>query len=477
MLKRSGRTALEVRRSWWSAVPGIVDDAALLRAFSCLEPFPSVVLAVSGGPDSMALMHLARRWARLAERSTAGFAVVTIDHKLRAESKDEAAFVAERARALGFSHTTIEWTGEKPKTGLQAAARKARYDLLSEYCAARDIGCIVTAHTEDDQAETFLMRLRRGSGLDGLAAMATLSNRAGVTVARPLLRFSKTRLAAYLRASSIPFVQDPSNENTAFERVRIRYAMRALASAGVTRPSLAMAATRLGRSREALIRITDDFLDRHFQVTHLAQGQIGLEAFDALPGDIALRALARVLALIGGQQEAPRLIRAERLLASLKAGKMEATLGGCIVISAAGKLNFYREPGRMKAPLLEFEPGASCVWDGRFLITFAAEGERGTMVRQLGADGWLLYRKVMKQRRLGGEANRLAALTTPALWKGNFLICAPMLGFFHNRPGVPGEAAPQPIKAALAPSLTRFFIHVSTEAASALGKDTPIPYL
>ncbi len=154
---------------------GIIGDAALLAAFSCLEPFPSAVLAVSGGPDSMALMQLARRWARLKNRDAAAFAVVTIDHRLRAESAQEAAFVGERARALGLTHATIPWTDAKPKTGVQASARRARYELLAGYCKAHAFSCIVTAHTEDDQAETFLMRLRRGSGVDGLAAIAAVS--------------------------------------------------------------------------------------------------------------------------------------------------------------------------------------------------------------------------------------------------------------------------------------------------------------
>ena len=238
-------------------MPSIVGDAALLRAFSCLEPFPSAVLAVSGGPDSMALMSLARRWAALKGRELASFAVVTIDHALRPESAGEAAFVAEQARRMGFSHAVIEWTGAKPKTGLQAAARQARYDLLFAFCAARAIGCVVTAHTADDQAETFLMRLRRGSGVDGLAGMAPVSSRGAIALVRPLLAFSKARLTASLRASSTPFIQDPSNENEAFERVRLRRAMKALAAAGIGRPSLTMAASRIGRSRDALLKIAE----------------------------------------------------------------------------------------------------------------------------------------------------------------------------------------------------------------------------
>ena len=458
-------------------MPSIISDASLLRAFSCLEPFPSVVLAVSGGPDSMALMHLARRWLEMKGRPAV--AVATVDHGLRAESKAEAAFVADQARKLGFAHTTLEWMGEKPKTGIQAAARRARYDLLASHARSCGMACIVTAHTEDDQAETLLMRLRRGSGIDGLAAMAPVSDRNGAAIVRPLLGFSKARLTACLRALSVPFLRDPSNENAAFERVRLRHASKALASAGITRSSLAMAAARLGRSRDALAKITDDFLVRNFQVTHLAQGKIDREAFDPLPDDIALRALARIVSLVGGAQEPPRLMRLEHLLAHLKSRKKETTLGGCIMIDASGTLNFYREPGRLRVKPMPFEPGAKRVWDRRFILAFASIDESrtndsGVTVRQLGSEGWLSFRKAIKERGLPLEANRLAALTTPALWKGNHLLCAPLLSFSE----VEGDFfSKKPIEAALAPSFTRFLTGVPNEAASVLGKATPIPYL
>ena len=221
-------------------MPRIIGDAALLSAFAPLEAYPNAALAVSGGPDSMALMHLAVRWLNLKGRKPASIAVLTVDHGLRPEAAEEAAFVATRAAGLGFAHATLAWAGQKPKTGIQAAAREARYGLMTAYCREHGIGCLVTAHTEDDQAETFLMRLRRGSGLDGLAAMAAVSDRGGVTIVRPLLGLSKARLTAYLRSLGVPFASDPSNSNASFERVRLRHAMKALAAAGIARPALGL---------------------------------------------------------------------------------------------------------------------------------------------------------------------------------------------------------------------------------------------
>jgi tRNA(Ile)-lysidine synthase len=421
----------------------------------------------------MALMYLTRHWLDRTGRNLA-VTVVTVDHGLRPESKQEAAFAGEHARQLGFAHTTVEWTGDKPRAGIQAAARRARYDLLASHALSSGSACIVTAHTEDDQAETLLMRLRRGSGVDGLAAMAPISERNGVAIVRPLLGFSKGRLVAYLRAAAIPFIRDPSNNNAAFERVRLRHASKALAAAGITPSSLAMTAARLSRSRDALVTITEDFLDRHLQVTHLAQGKISLGAFEALPNDIALRALGRILSLIGGAGQPPRLMRLEHLFANLKFGKGEITLGGCIMVAASGTLNFYREPGRQKVKPMPFEPGAKKVWDGRFILAFASIDDSSMTVRQLGAEGWLFYKKSMTERGLPITATRLAALTTPSLWKGNRLMCAPLLSYSEPM----GDASTgQPAEAALAPSLARFFTAAPDQTASVLGKDTPIPYL
>ncbi len=436
-------------------MPFIISDAALLSAFAPLEAYTSAALAVSGGPDSMALMHLASRWLSLRGRGPASIAVLTVDHGLRAESADEAAFVAARAARLGFAHAALAWVGEKPKTGIQAAARNARYALMAAYCREHSIACLVTAHTEDDQAETFLMRLRRGSGLDGLAAMATVSERGGVPILRPLLGVSKARLTAYLRSLAIPFASDPSNSNTSFERVRLRHAMKALAAAGIARPALALSASRLGRSSEALCGIAAEFLERNFSVTNLGQGRINLEAFLALSPEIALRVLSRALALIGGKEEPPRMIKVERLLDELRAGKREAALGGCLVIAAAGILNFYREPGRIGPAQLVCQPGSSCTWDGRFVLTLAAGLSGDFPVAPLGARGWAICRKALKEQGQTVQVNRLAALTSPALWQGARLVSAPALGFADaETAGICAE----PLQVQLVPRLSHFLI-------------------
>ncbi len=432
---------------------GIISDAALLSAFAPIEPYPSMALAVSGGPDSMALMVLMRRWLRLMRREPEPVAVLTVDHRLRAQSKDEAAFVAAQARRLGFAHEILPWTGAKPAAGIQAAARIARYRLMTAFCREHAIACLVTAHTEDDQAETFLMRLRRGSGLDGLAAIAPTSERDGLPLIRPLLGFSKARLTAYLRAHAVPFVRDPSNDDASFERVRLRHAMKAFTSAGIGRAELARTASRLRRCREALEAGTTGFLEDHFRVTRLGMGEIDTKAFRALPDEIALRTLTEVLSLVSGKAEPPRMAKREALLRELKSGKERAALGECILIVTHESLRVFREPGRLRIAPVSCHPGTTCAWDGRFELTFPADLPDGISVAPLGRRGWDLYRKSLQDRALRTAFDRLAATASPAMWQDERLVSAPALGFVN---GVVVQPHSRPAEARLVPRLAHF---------------------
>jgi tRNA(Ile)-lysidine synthase len=187
------------------------------RLFADWKAAPAIVLAVSGGPDSVALMWLAARWRRGLSRGPR-LVAVTVDHGLRKEAAREARDVKRLARMLDLEHRTMRWTGAKPKTGLPAAARAARYELLARAARACGATHVLTAHTRDDQAETLLMRLLRGSGIAGLSAMARQSEREGFVLARPLLNVPKARLIATLSRAKIDFADDPTNRDTTFAR-------------------------------------------------------------------------------------------------------------------------------------------------------------------------------------------------------------------------------------------------------------------
>lgn len=276
----------------------------------------SIVLAVSGGPDSVALMWLAARWRSTLKKGPHLIAV-TVDHGLRTEAAREARDVKRLAKSLDVDHRTMRWLGHKPKTGIPAAARGARYRLLAN--AARTAGAshIFTAHTRDDQAETFIMRLSRGSGISGLAAMARQSERNGVILARPLLDIPKAQLVATLKKAGVAFADDPSNRDTRFTRPRLRDLMPALAAEGAHARNLSRLAARLARANAALEKMTDG-AERYLAGFDGLDGRSGfdLTAFSALTEEIRVRLLLRAVDRVGHEGPA-ELGKVESLLKSM----------------------------------------------------------------------------------------------------------------------------------------------------------------
>jgi tRNA(Ile)-lysidine synthase len=311
------------------------------RLFADWKAAPAIVLAVSGGPDSIALMWLAARWRRTLARGPRLIAV-TVDHGLRAEARGEARDVKRLARALDLPHRTVRWTGAKPKTGLPAAARAARYRLLAQAARASGATHILTAHTRDDQAETLLMRLLRGSGIAGLAAMSRQSERDGVVLARPFLQVSKSQLIATLEKAKLGFADDPTNRDPSFTRPRLRTLMPVLAAEGGDTRNLARLASRLARANEA-VEVLVDGAERYLALKEREALRQGLragakdakifdarifdaEAFVVLPEEIRLRLLKRAIDRFGHEGPA-ELGKVEALLAAVDRAVAESRRG------------------------------------------------------------------------------------------------------------------------------------------------------
>ena len=327
-----------------------VSQSEAKSLFSGLEQFPALVLGVSGGPDSTALMWLAARW-RKSLKAKPKLIAVTVDHGLRKEAKREAAQVGKLARKLGIAHRIVRWIGKKPVTGLQQAARAARYKLLAEAARKEKAAHILTAHTLDDQAETVLIRMSRGSGVRGLAAMQRLSrldnSEPPLQLVRPLLDIPKARLIATLKAAKIPFADDPSNRDPRFTRARLRALMPELAREGLSARRLAVLAQRLRRADRALEAAVDraegELLSRP------AEGAIALDAagFGRLPAEIALRLLGRAVTELG--DEGPvELSKLESLNAGLKSAEngVRRSLAGALVALSGPKIVVERAPPR-----------------------------------------------------------------------------------------------------------------------------------
>ena len=340
------------------------EDAAPVSAaqaealFRPLVYASTLILAVSGGPDSTALMLLAARW-RAARRKGPALLAVTIDHGLRRESAAEARAVEELARRLGIPHRTLRWRGKKPETGIQEAARVARYRLLAQAANAAKARCVLTAHTLDDQAETVLLRMMRGSGLTGLGAMTQVSRLPAwetdeIVLVRPLLDIPKARLIATLDRAKVEFVRDPSNRDPRFTRPRLRDLMPALAREGLDARRLAILARRLRRAEAAIEMAVGVAASAVLQRPWSGQGAIVLDAvkFDRLPAEVALRLLARAIGQVGDEGPA-ELAKVEVLFDELRGAatsprgaRLRRTLAGALVTRSADSLAIERAPAR-----------------------------------------------------------------------------------------------------------------------------------
>lgn len=297
-----------------------------------------IAVAVSGGSDSLALMHLLAGFAKARRRKAP--VVLTVDHGLRKTSASDARRVTQWAKKLGLKTQLLSWRGKKPKSGVEAAAREARFRLMGAWLVKNRIATLFVGHTQDDQAETFLLRLMRGSGLDGLSGMAPLApwpveGFETLAVSRPLLGFTREELRAHLSALGQDWLDDPMNEDDAFDRVKIRKARAALADAGLTTPRIAAAAGHLARARAALEVVTQAVLAR---AARPYDGGFALDAaaLTAAPREVGLRALAALLQAASGQVYRPRFESLERLFDRLAAGQLGAgaTLHGCHIAPA-----------------------------------------------------------------------------------------------------------------------------------------------
>jgi tRNA(Ile)-lysidine synthase len=304
------------------------------RLLAAGAPWPGAV-AVSGGGDSVALMHLLADWAMKKRRALPH--IVTVDHGLRADSSSDARKVARWAKAAGLRSHTLRWSGRRPTSDIEAAAREARYRLMGEWARKNKITALYVAHTLDDQAETFILRLMRGSGLDGLSAMRELASFpiadfSELRVVRPLLGFDRMQVRAHLQALGSQWLEDAMNADQRFARVRLREAWPAFEAAGLSTQRLAAAASHLARAREALEAVTEAVLVRACR--RWKDGvQVDRDALVSAPREIGLRALARLLMVVSGQPYRPRFERLERLFDRLATEGIGGgvTLHGCRV--------------------------------------------------------------------------------------------------------------------------------------------------
>ena len=390
----------------------------------------------------MALTLLAAHWATTRHID---FTALTVDHGLRPESRIEARQVGAWLGERGISHKVLTWRGSKPQANVQALARTARYRLLGGWCKRHGVGNLLLAHHQDDQAETFLLRLMRGSGVDGLAAMASLSERDGLRLLRPLLSLPKCRLAATCGKFKQPWIDDPSNQSARFTRVRVRKLMAEFEAEGLTAARLAATSGHMAQARGALEEAALQLVLSSVVLYPQGYAEIDAKPLSAAPREIGLRALSLVLRRVGGGHYPARYDRLKAVFEALCHGTLKRgrTLAGCHLAAQSGSVRVVRENRDIEwAPL---RPGAAVLWDGRFDVYLRRQQGvvgKGLQVGAMGSTPWSeVRRRIAKFKAENGADAPPASLpsrvrqTLPALWRGPELLAVPHLGYAKGATG------------------------------------------
>lgn len=406
---------------------------------AALDIRPPVAVAVSGGADSMALLLLCRDWLNQFDDADGcdRLLALTVDHGLRPESATEARQVADWCRAQGIAHQTLRWTEDKPAGCIQAAARQKRYALLEAACIDAGIGDLLLAHHREDQAETLLLNLMRGSGVHGLSAMQPVSAQGRLRLIRPLLDFPKSALRATLHAAGQDWLEDPSNHDSHYARVRMRTLYQHLVDDGMPPDRLTATAAHMQRARAAIDHYTDELLSQAAAVADAGIAWLDASVLSAAPEEVGLRALARLVTAIGAQRYTPRLNRLENLYAWLceKPGAGGRTLSGCQLLPHRGRILILREMASI-GPDLDLEPGQSGNWDGRFDVSLSRAaasqyaGQTHLTIRAVGEAGMQQIR-ALRTEQPASDLPAIAMRVMPGVWGGDALLAAPHLLYHH----------------------------------------------
>ena len=386
-------------------------------------PAGSMGLAISGGSDSMALFFSA-----LAQFGANRLYGVTVEHGLREGAAQEALFVAKICAANGVHHKVLKLKNLTHGSNLQARARAARYDALTAWAKEHSIQHICLGHSQTDVAETFLLRLARGSGVSGLAALAPAFKKGDVTFHRPLLHESRENLQAFLKKMGQGWCNDPSNRDTAFERVKIRQALPTFAELGLDAAGLANTAQRLAKARDVL----------HSATQTLAQSactQVGnaicidLKKLEDAAPDLTHRLYAWAVQWVAGAEYAPRAAALQRFVMSEK----DATLGGCVGVKTKDAQHWIGREYAKIATLPSAKEGNA--WDQKWQIDALGAIYSGVMLAPLGPHG---YRQIKAHSPPIHILPRKIALSAPSLWQGDSLLSCPMLGY-GEKDGIKSE--------------------------------------
>ena len=349
-----------------------------------------------------------------------GLRAVTVDHGLRGESAGEAAQVAALCQRLGVPHRVLKWQDWDKSGNLQDAARQARLRLIAAWADEETITHIALGHTLDDQAETVLLRLARGSGVDGLSGMAARRVDGPLTWVRPLLHARRDELRAYLVEKSVDWIDDPSNDDPKYDRVKARQALAVLTDLGITADGLVATADRMQDARMALEAATLTLADTCVEITDAGEVRLNIATFNAAPNELRFRLLSATLQWISGAPYRPRFDSLRGVLTRIDEANGQ-TLHGCVIRSHSGHIIVRREVARVAPPC-----PIDAVWDHRWVVTERGR-EPAKTIAALGEDG---LRECANWRETGHA--REVLLASPAVWADGQLVAAPLAGMANG---------------------------------------------
>ncbi len=368
-----------------------------------------IAVAVSGGADSMCLVALLhKRYKNLT--------ALIVDHGLRKESSKEAALVRSRLEKMRINAQILKWVGDKPKSNIHEHARKARYKLLTDYCQQHKIKSLFFAHTKNDQAETVLLRIYRGTGIDGLVAMQEKSIKNNINIFRPLLDVTRPEIEAYLKEHKIKWVDDPSNFDTKYERVKIRNLINSLKDKSTWIDRLNLLANNSKRSSDYIKAVVRKKFAKIVRIHDLGFIDIKHEDLSKLHEEIALKLLVKIFSYFNGSKHQPRLRSLSTCLESLL-NKKDMTLAGVEIKNIKGMICFIREPKAIE----NFDPNN---WDNRFVLADTKQD-----IRPLGEDGWKQIKAKIKTKTW---PHIKVVYSLPAIFKNGKVVECSILGFFSN---------------------------------------------
>ena len=349
------------------AVPLSYEDVS--HRIDELGPFersPHIAVAVSGGRDSIGLCLLVNEWA---QKCDGWVSAITVDHQLRPESAEEAKQVGDWLVGFNIDHHVLVWEGSKPSSGTQAAARKARYDLMEEWCRRAGVLHLFLGHHQDDQAETVLFRLQHDSGIDGLAGMSAVRERSHIRLLRPLLDIPRENVTAYLQDQNQAWIEDPSNKNPKYARTVLRNSLESADEGELTIEQLTTLSNRCARARIVLEEDAARVMAQCCRVYPEGYVQLDVAKFRTVPAEISLRVLSRAIRCIGGRGYGPKQAQLERVHGLIQEGRFRRsrTLGGCQISYRDGVLLVFREYRNLPA-LVEMTAGQPILWDNRFRV-------------------------------------------------------------------------------------------------------------